>query len=231
MSILLFSKTPSDPNAKTRLQSTGSLTKQEVAAVHSALVDDALLAVQLSDLSSPQVFWATEPTPLEFQRCQSVFPNLVHRVQSGTAFGERLYQAINESRSPGMDEVVVIGSDCPLLSPKILVQAYQAVKRGSLVVGPAQSGGFYLMGLPARVPLPHSFQDIFFERGELERLLTLFPELPVDLLPFLPDVDTAEDLESLVLTLKTLREVKQRPQSEAVWLPRAVTGLLLAENH
>lgn len=91
---------------------------------------------------------------------------------------------------------IVIGSDCPGLSPAILRGAVQALEREPVVIGPASDGGYYLLGYNedaafAFTDMPWSTDAVF---GETLRRFTRHGIRPA-VLPELADVDTPEDLE------------------------------------
>jgi len=65
----------------------------------------------------------------------------------GSCLGSKMHQAMTvEARTAG--RLIIIGSDCPSLTPSILAKATQALDGGmDVVLGPADDGGFYLLGL------------------------------------------------------------------------------------
>jgi uncharacterized protein len=76
-------------------------------------------------------------------------------------------------------------------------EAWTALDRCPVVLGPATDGGYYLVGL--RQPQPDLFRDVAWGTSSvrattLRRAATL--GLDVHLLPPLRDVDTAADLAS-----------------------------------
>ncbi|HEV2560628.1 MAG TPA: DUF2064 domain-containing protein [Rhizomicrobium sp.] len=91
---------------------------------------------------------------------------------------------------------VIVGCDIPDLSPAILRQAADAVRRFDLVLGPARDGGYYLVGL--RTPA-HAFRLYDSVRwSSAHALADTLKNVPkhwrVKFLPMLSDVDVVEDL-------------------------------------
>lgn len=91
---------------------------------------------------------------------------------------------------------MVIGSDCPGLTPAILRAAADTLRTDPMVIGPASDGGYYLLGYNedaafAFVDMPWSTDAVF---GETVRRFALRGIRPA-VLPELADVDTPEDLE------------------------------------
>lgn len=74
------------------------------------------------------------------------------REQSGSDLGERMDHAFCDAFSAGHQRVVLVGSDCPYLTAKLLEQALLKLKEYETVFGPATDGGYYLLGqrTPAR---------------------------------------------------------------------------------
>ncbi|MDH4332132.1 MAG: TIGR04282 family arsenosugar biosynthesis glycosyltransferase [Desulfobulbaceae bacterium] len=112
--------------------------------------------------------------------------------------GDRLRRAFAQAFAQGVGRVVVIGADCPGLSPALFAQAFNALARQDLVLGPARDGGYYLLGL--RRPAPSLFSDIPWGSGEvlaatLKQAQAL--NLTTHFLEALADVDRPEDLRHL----------------------------------
>jgi len=78
-----------------------------------------------------------ELTPVRFE----IFP------QSGADLGARLVHAFQTIFGLGADKVVAIGSDSPTLPPENLDLAFRKLDDHDLVLGPAEDGGYYLIGL------------------------------------------------------------------------------------
>ncbi len=109
--------------------------------------------------------------------------------------GQRMSRAFEEAFSEGRDRVVVIGSDCPHVTPGHIKAAYASLKQANLVVGPATDGGYWLIGLNAFES--RLFQGIQWSTDTvLSETLGLAKEagLSLDLLEILEDID---DIESL----------------------------------
>lgn len=118
------------------------------------------------------------------------------RGQGDGGLTERLTRAFAESFAEGAERVVVIGSDCPEVTPRDLQEAWEALERCDLVLGPAVDGGYWLVGL--RRPAPEIFTDIPWSTGAvLEKTLDIARALGLKthLLRTLNDVDTLADWE------------------------------------
>ncbi|HEX3233015.1 MAG TPA: TIGR04282 family arsenosugar biosynthesis glycosyltransferase [Gemmatimonadales bacterium] len=113
------------------------------------------------------------------------------RPQASGDLGARLFaaeQAVARGRP-----WIAIGVDCPRLTGELLQEAVGIIRRGSVVLGPATDGGYYLIG--GTTPLPGLFSDMPWgtdrvlseTRARLKRAGARWQELPE-----LRDVDTAE---------------------------------------
>ncbi len=109
--------------------------------------------------------------------------------------GDKMRASFKRAFNLGNQRVVVIGIDCPDLDQIILSKAFNSLQKQDLVLGPAEDGGYYLIGL--NHPLPQLFNNINWgsdrvlnQTSYLARKL----KLNVDYLPTLADVDRPEDL-------------------------------------
>ncbi len=76
-----------------------------------------------------------------------VAPGARFQSQRGGAFGDRLCDAARQARAGGVASMVLIGSDTPAISAAELMEAFDAIERGRIVLGPSSDGGIYLVGM------------------------------------------------------------------------------------
>jgi len=92
---------------------------------------------------------------------------------------------------------VLVGSDIPGLSRDDLAAAFRALGRADAVFGPAEDGGYWLVGLGPRRPA-HPFATVRWSTPHaLADTLANCRGRRVALLRRLRDVDTAEDLAAI----------------------------------
>ena len=104
-------------------------------------------------------------------------------------------RALAEAFFEGAERIVIIGTDCPEITPELIRESFDRLATSDLVLGPATDGGYYLIGL--RRPAPRLFTDIpWGSQRVLEETLGRARELSYDvsLLKQLSDVDRPEDL-------------------------------------
>ena len=118
-------------------------------------------------------------------------------IQRGRDLGERMHDAARRALGEAQ-RVVLVGSDCPALSADYLAGAFERLDTADLVLGPAEDGGYVLLGLRR---LDRSlFRDIAWGTSSvLEQTLERVAELGWrhELLEPLWDVDRPEDLARL----------------------------------
>ena len=91
---------------------------------------------------------------------------------------------------------IIVGTDCPTLNADYVVQAACALRQHDVVLGPAEDGGYGLVGL--RRPVPQLFEHMPWGSSSVAaRTLARADQLglTVQMLDPLWDVDTAADLQ------------------------------------
>lgn len=56
-------------------------------------------------------------------------------------------RAFDQAFEQGYDHVIIIGTDCLELRIRHIEEAFAVLKNNDLVLGPAEDGGYYLIGL------------------------------------------------------------------------------------
>ncbi|MEM9120617.1 MAG: TIGR04282 family arsenosugar biosynthesis glycosyltransferase [Cyanobacteria bacterium P01_F01_bin.56] len=74
-------------------------------------------------------------------------PNLVYCAQADGDLGCRLWRAFEQAFSAGAQRIVAVGADCPSLDARHIDQAFNQLESHNAVLGPANDGGYYLIGL------------------------------------------------------------------------------------
>ncbi|MBN1544293.1 TIGR04282 family arsenosugar biosynthesis glycosyltransferase [Candidatus Woesearchaeota archaeon] len=135
------------------------------------------------------------------EQYRTMFPHAILYVQRGMNLGENL-SCTFEDLLDDYEKVVIIGCDVPDLPSAMIIKAFNALSSYDVVLGPAEDGGYYLIGMKKAHDL---FKELHFGT---ERLLDEQVRAVKDkgmtfvLLDELPDVDTVEELKHLKKTLK-----------------------------
>ena len=115
--------------------------------------------------------------------------------QEGSDLGKRMLNAFKFAFSKNYRKVVVIGSDCFDITPKIIKQAFEFLPQNNFVIGPTHDGGYYLLGMTAlhttlfknkKWSSEDVFHDTLIDIRNMNGSYKLLPELT--------DIDTEEDL-------------------------------------
>lgn len=69
------------------------------------------------------------------------------QTQKGDDLGEKMNNAFLDLKSNCYDQVVIIGTDCLELTSEMINDAFKALNSSDYVLGPANDGGYYLLGL------------------------------------------------------------------------------------
>ncbi len=113
------------------------------------------------------------------------------------SFGEKLSAAITALFEKGIDQLVVIGNDCPDLNRELLQTVHKQLRAGNECIGPARDGGTYLFSLSKELYNEREFQNLPWQTASLEGALEDYLRtkgcIP-DLLPVLEDLDSQADL-------------------------------------
>lgn len=115
--------------------------------------------------------------------------------QANGHLGERMGAAFRDVFSKGYEQLVLIGTDVADLTVSDLTDAFRFLKGREVVLGPAQDGGFYLIGLT--LPFEKIFRfDSWSHSSIFERTLRCVDDagLRVRTLSERRDIDQAEDL-------------------------------------
>ncbi len=74
-------------------------------------------------------------------------PTFSKEVQSGKDIGEKMHNALAATLRKGYEKVVLVGCDLLDLQVQHLEQAFRSLEFHDVALGPAEDGGYYLIGL------------------------------------------------------------------------------------
>lgn len=195
----LMAKAPIAGKVKTRL--VPPLTATEAAALNACFLRDMTANVNsITETRPASGLVAYMPAGSEFAFAGVLPDGFDLLAQRGNSLGERLCNATDDLLRAGHKGVVLINSDSPTLPQSLLIRAMELLAREGdrVVLGAAEDGGYYLIGLKhAHVNL---FKGIAWSTSDVltrtqQRAAEI--ELPVELLPPWYDVDDAETLSRL----------------------------------
>jgi rSAM/selenodomain-associated transferase 1 len=177
--LLVIAKEPVPGRVKTRL--TPPYAPAEAAALAEAALEDTLDAVVRAKAHRRVLVLDGAPGPW--------LPHGIDVIrQRGDGLDERLANAFSDVTGPA----VLIGMDTPQVTPELLDETTERLATCDAVFGPADDGGFWLLGL--RRPDPRLLRGVPMSRHDTgARQLRRLDGLRIATLPTLTDVDTAED--------------------------------------
>jgi len=188
--LVIMAKAPRTGTVKTRLSQ--SLPPPAVTALYRCLLEDTItLALSLKGIDVAVMCPESDKDELTH-----FLGNLVSVVsQKGAGLAAGLVSVFAHFTAIGPQRVIAFNSDSPHLAPSVLENAFQALTKCDLVIGPTHDGGYYLVG--AKGAYPTLFQnDGLGTSSALERLLTRAKALKLSssLTETFYDIDIAEDL-------------------------------------
>jgi uncharacterized protein len=146
--ILIFAKAPVPGQVKTRLIPTLGSTGAARLALH--LLECLVQRLTVARPAPLELWCSPDPDHPVFQRLAKASGLALHR-QRGDDLGERLHAATKDALTRS-ERVLLIGTDAPSLDAAYCVRALAALDHADCVMGPAEDGGYVLLGLKTAAP-------------------------------------------------------------------------------
>ena len=118
------------------------------------------------------------------------------KLQTGSDLGARMANAFQEGFQNEFQKIIIIGSDMFDLSQEDIEQAFIALEKNDFVVGPAEDGGYYLLGMKNYTPELFKNKDWGTETVLNDTLADL-KDKKTALLETRNDVDYYEDIKDI----------------------------------
>ena len=191
--LIIFSRYPEPGKTKTRMIPTlgarGAAQLQRKMSEHTLNTARQLLTDRNVSI---EVHFAGGTVQL---MSQWLGQDLQYVKQVAGDLGCKMRSAFECAFNSGDRRVVIIGIDCPDIDRTILNNAFDLLQDRDLVLGSAEDGGYYLIGLNHLIP--QLFQNIAWGTDLVLKQTTEIAQkfnLNYDYLPTLADVDRPEDL-------------------------------------
>lgn len=133
--LFIFAKAPMIGKAKTRLAA-------DIGKVHALRLYRSMLSRVIRNVQSPAWDTVIMVTPAHKIGHVPEWQGLAQYPQVNGSLTPRLAQAFAH-KGP----VIVIGTDCPQIRERDIANGFKALRSHKAVFGPADDGGFYLMGM------------------------------------------------------------------------------------
>ena len=187
-SILIFCKAPVPGNVKTRL--IPALGEEGACRLHVALSKRIICEALEANLGEVILFCWPDISHEFF----GSFNELGLVAQEGRNLGERMHNAFKKVLAKKKN-AVLIGTDCPTIDKHYLDRAIVRLLHHDAVIGPAEDGGYGLIGLHRS----HSnyFENLFWGSDHIcSETCRRFNQAGLNwsLMPFIWDVDRPEDV-------------------------------------
>ena len=185
--LLVFTRNPELGKVKTRLAKTvGNATALKIYTFLLKRTRDIVVKVS----ADKAVYYSVKVRENDIWDA-SIFQK--HQ-QVGEDLGIRMLHAFKNGFKTGYEKVMVIGSDLYDLTAETIENAFIALENNEVVIGPAEDGGYYLLGM-------NSLEEKVFKNKEWgtetvrKDTLEDLKDKKVFLLGELNDVDVFEDIE------------------------------------
>jgi rSAM/selenodomain-associated transferase 1 len=186
--IIIFTKNPELGKCKTRLAAT--IGDKAALSIYEQLLDYTISFCK--KLSFPKkVYYSSEIPDLDRWSLSGFYKDK----QVDGDLGDRMKAAFQNEFSDGAKSVVIIGTDCAQINETDIQEAFKSLFQHDVVIGPADDGGYYLLGMNYLIPELFENKSWSTERLIGETTATL-QEKDIDflLLQEKSDIDYEEDL-------------------------------------
>jgi len=194
--LIIFLKAPIKGHVKTRLAK--SVGDEHALALYKNFVKDLIGAVRCGGRRLKLFYYpphAGEMLTDWLGRGYELTP------QKGASLGERMSNAFALMFDQGYYQAALIGTDIPDLPHFITNEAFGSLETADAVIGPAQDGGYYLIGFKATTFCPAVFEGIPWSSATVfEKTIRCFNKNKIKShhLPMMQDIDDNKDLEAFI---------------------------------
>tara|TARA_Y100000385_G_scaffold209505_1_gene217318 strand:+ start:1436 stop:2041 length:606 start_codon:yes stop_codon:yes gene_type:complete len=137
--LIVFSRNPILGKVKTRISKTCGDTKT-LDIYKNLLLNNSNLIDKLIDIKT-FIYYD------QYTENQIYKDKHTKEIQVSGSLGEKMLNAFLKCKKKGFKNIIIIGSDCPYITPSIIDQAFKKLKNYSFVIGPSRDGGYYLLGM------------------------------------------------------------------------------------
>ena len=184
--LLIFTRNPELGKCKTRLAAT--IGDESALNVYKFLLHHTANITENLNLTK-QVWYSEEIWE------NDIWDNATFgkKLQNGGDLGFRMANAFTSGFAAGFEKICIIGSDMYDLEQSELENAFSVLNENDFVVGPAQDGGYYLLGM-TRFKEEVFLNKDWGKESVLKTTLADLKEEKVHLLPIKNDIDIYEDI-------------------------------------
>ncbi len=194
--VLVFTRNPELGKVKTRLAL--SIGNENTLAIYNYLLNHTK-EVLVQTKADKRILYTEEVTKNDIWDA-SIFDK---KTQIGNDLGERMKNAFADAFEDGYEKVVIIGTDLFNLEVSDVEMAFDALENNEVTIGPAEDGGYYLLGLK------NILKNIFDNKNwstetVFSDTLKDIQHLKYHLLATKNDIDTVDDIVNIEIFKKYL---------------------------
>lgn len=138
--LLIFTRNPELGKCKTRL--AANVGDQIALDIYKFLLNHTVSITK--NLSATKTVYYSENVWENDIWDSTIF---LKKLQNGSDLGYRMQRAFQEGFEDGFEKIIIIGSDLFDLSENDIENAFSALNDAEFVLGPAEDGGYYLLGM------------------------------------------------------------------------------------
>ena len=194
--LLIFTRNPELGKVKTRLAKT--IGNEKALTVYNDLLLHTRNETQAIDCDK-FVFYDSEIVE------DDIWPRAFYqkKLQSNGDLGQRMHDAFKTLFEMGYQKCIIVGSDLFDLKAIIIETAFKELLNHEVVIGPAEDGGYYLLGLKKDNHAIFQNKD-WGTASVFKATMRDLENKKVAILDTLNDIDTFEDLERSSYDIATL---------------------------
>lgn len=185
--LVIFAKAPRLGTVKSRL--AADLGEVEARRIYQNLTAQTLALLKRDPRWQTTLALTPDKDALAGFRLSA--PGLARRPQGPGDLGDkmdRIFQALPSG------PVIIVGTDIPALKPEKIARAFKALGHHDAVIGPAEDGGYWLIGLKRRPRAPLIFDAVRWSspHAMADTLRNIKKEIPgaqIKRLELLEDID------------------------------------------
>ena len=183
--LIIFARKPVLGKVKTRLAAT--IGNAKALEIYKKLLDHT--RAEATKANCEVFVFLTETDEEKF------WEGFTCQLQNGENLGEKMEHAFNMILNKGYKECIIVGSDCPGLNVEIIDSAFENLRLKEIIIGPAEDGGYYLLGIKKMYSSLFRNKNWSTESVFLDTLLDIKKlGLSYHTMPILNDVDEEKDI-------------------------------------
>jgi uncharacterized protein len=187
--LLIFTRNPELGKVKTRLAAT--IGDKNALDIYNYLLNHTQEIISKID-ATRRVLYSEEINK------NDIWDNDLYQKQTqfGTHLGARMKNAFADGFADDFKKIVIIGTDLHDLEASDIENAFSELEKNDVVIGPAEDGGYYLLGLKF-IPNGIFSNKNWGTNSVLSATLSDLENFNICLLKTKNDIDTFEDIMNI----------------------------------